>query len=42
MLVVRSVKDMFLFIVVTDLLYTIKIVKKYTEFSATDCDLPQS
>jgi hypothetical protein len=42
MLVVRSVKDMFLFIVVTDLLYTIKKGKKYTEFSAADCDLPQS
>jgi hypothetical protein len=39
---VRSVKDMFLFIVVTDLLYTIKKDKKYTEFSAVDCDLPQS
>ena len=33
---------MFLFIVVTDLLYTIKKDKKYTEFSAADCDLPQT
>ena len=33
---------MFLFIVQTDLLYTIKKDKKYTEFSAVDCDLPQT
>jgi hypothetical protein len=31
-----------LFTVVTDLLYIIKKNKKYTEFSAADCDLPQS